>query len=163
MDFDDIIATSKQMSPRAIASSCVIYCIEGAVPPYYVEPVIVGLECVSVPIYSDHDRATEVMAIDSLEHLQAQQIIYSIIGQSNRHKHAQKDRRYKTVQRVFMNNDMLGARSTSSTYVCSGVASRSLHGTAEALWRPNLEAEELVEVCGKALVSALERDCLRFI
>jgi 20S proteasome subunit beta 3 len=35
-----------------------------------------------------------------------------------------------------------------------------LHGIAEALWRPNLDAEELVEVCGKAFVSALERDCL---
>jgi 20S proteasome alpha/beta subunit len=34
-----------------------------------------------------------------------------------------------------------------------------LHGTAEALWRPNLEGDELVEICGRAFVSALERDC----
>ena len=52
------------------------------------------------------------------------------------------------------------AEATSSTFVCSGVASRSLHGTAEALWRPDLDAEDLVEVCGKAFVGALERDCL---
>jgi len=68
---------------------------------------------------------------------------------------------FKTIQRPYLcSTDMLGARSTSSTFVCSGVASRSLHGTAEALWRPNLDAQELVQVCGKAFVSALERDCL---
>lgn len=56
--------------------------------------------------------------------------------------------------------DMLGAQSLSSSFVCSGMASTSLYGTAEALWRPELEPDELVEVCGKAFQSALERDCL---
>jgi 20S proteasome subunit beta 3 len=56
--------------------------------------------------------------------------------------------------------DSIGAQSLSSSFVCSGAASSSLYGTAEALWRPNLEPEELVEACGKAFQSALERDCL---
>lgn len=56
--------------------------------------------------------------------------------------------------------DSIGAQSLSNTFACSGAASKSLYGTAEALWRPDLEADELVEVCGKAFQSALERDCL---
>ena len=56
--------------------------------------------------------------------------------------------------------DMIGAQSFSSSFVCSGVASQSLYGTAEAFWRPDLEPNELVEACGKAFQSALERDCL---
>jgi 20S proteasome subunit beta 3 len=56
--------------------------------------------------------------------------------------------------------DMIGAQSFSSSFVCSGVASQSLYGTAEALWRPNMGPKDLAEVCGKAFQSALERDCL---
>ena len=56
--------------------------------------------------------------------------------------------------------DSIGAQSLSDSFVCSGAASSSLYGTAEALWRPNLEPDELVEACGKAFQSALERDCL---
>jgi len=56
--------------------------------------------------------------------------------------------------------DMIGAKSESKAFVCAGAASDSLFGTAEALWKPGLEAEELLLVCGKAFLSALERDCL---
>ncbi|KAL3922051.1 MAG: hypothetical protein SGILL_002416 [Bacillariaceae sp.] len=56
--------------------------------------------------------------------------------------------------------DMIGAQSFSTSFICAGAASKSLYGTAEALWKPKLEAKELVEVCGKAFQSALERDCL---
>jgi len=56
--------------------------------------------------------------------------------------------------------DSIGAQSLSDSFVCSGAASNSLYGTAEAIWRPNLESDELVYACGKAFQSALERDCL---
>jgi 20S proteasome subunit beta 3 len=56
--------------------------------------------------------------------------------------------------------DSIGAQSLSTSFACSGAASSSLYGTAEALWRPDLDSDELVEICGKAFQSALERDCL---
>lgn len=170
MGFDSTITTAAtKMSPRAIAMfmSHLLYRRRNA--PYYVEPVIVGLENVSVPSYDDEDDAINNVEakpqIDSLQQLQTiaasqytQQITPSIDESVSINTKCVK---YKTIQRPYLcTTDMLGARSTSSTFVCSGAASRSLHGTAEALWRPNLEAHELVEVCGKAFVSALERDCL---
>lgn len=56
--------------------------------------------------------------------------------------------------------DLIGAQSRSQAFCVAGVASKSLYGTAEALWRPGLTSEELAQVCGKAFLSALERDCL---
>lgn len=56
--------------------------------------------------------------------------------------------------------DMIGAQSFSKSFICSGAASTSLYGTAEALWRPNMTQKELLECCGKVFQSALERDCL---
>ena len=56
--------------------------------------------------------------------------------------------------------DSIGAQSLSTSFACSGAASSSLYGTAEALWKPGLEPDELVKACGKAFQSALERDCL---
>jgi 20S proteasome subunit beta 3 len=56
--------------------------------------------------------------------------------------------------------DLIGAQSRSEAFCVAGVASKSLYGTAEALWRPNLNSEDLAQVCGKAFLSALERDCL---
>eukprot|EP00934_Nitzschia_sp_Nitz4_P005538 Nitzschia sp. Nitz4//scaffold10_size219509//23010//23813//NITZ4_001398-RA/size219509-processed-gene-0.213-mRNA-1//1//CDS//3329532830//5528//frame0 len=55
--------------------------------------------------------------------------------------------------------DSIGAQSLSRSFVCAGAASKSLYGTAEAMWKPNLEPQELAEACGKAFQSALERDC----
>jgi 20S proteasome subunit beta 3 len=56
--------------------------------------------------------------------------------------------------------DMLGAKMYSTDYACAGAASKSLYGMAEAMWKPEMEQEELVRVCGRAFLSALERDCL---
>jgi 20S proteasome subunit beta 3 len=54
--------------------------------------------------------------------------------------------------------DVIGAKSISKSFVCSGTA--SMYGTAEAMWRPGLQPQDLARICGKAFISALERDCL---
>lgn len=56
--------------------------------------------------------------------------------------------------------DCIGAQSVSESFVCSGAATQSLYGTAEALWKPDLPPDELLSVIAKAFTSALERDCL---
>jgi 20S proteasome subunit beta 3 len=56
--------------------------------------------------------------------------------------------------------DCIGAKSVSQAFVCAGAAADSIFGTAEALWKPDLEQDELVQICANAFLSALERDCL---
>ena len=73
----------------------------------------------------------------------------------------QRHRRLRLCYRPYLcSMDTIGAKSESKSFVCAGAASKSLFGTAEALWEPDLSAEELLAVCSKAFLSALERDCL---
>lgn len=56
--------------------------------------------------------------------------------------------------------DLIGAPCEPEDYVCAGTAAESLHGMCEALWRPNLEPEELFEIAAQAMLSACDRDSL---
>lgn len=101
--------------------------------PYYVEPLVVGLELVESAI-DDSDTASPITIKEG-------------------HAAAATYRPY------LCSLDVIGAKSESTAFVCAGAASDSLFGTAEALWRPELSADELRDVCTQAFLSALERDC----
>ncbi|KAL3803976.1 hypothetical protein ACHAW5_007021 [Stephanodiscus triporus] len=160
----DRSATRRKMSPRAITMlmSHLLYSRRNA--PYYVEPVVVGLETVRVPISERNGHCGSSEHSDS----SSKELLSIIQGDATRQLARPRNERrttpptaYRTIQKPYLcGMDMLGAQSTSESFVCSGVASRSLHGTAEALWKPNLEGDELVEICGRAFISALERDIL---
>jgi 20S proteasome subunit beta 3 len=163
------ISRRKEMNPRSTAMlmSHLLYRRRNA--PYYVEPVIVGLETVPIDNIDETDDRCQPLISKTARASNVEDSALSIAtaaisGQTEKitYELQQRNRRTTrtTIQRPFLcTTDMLGAQSTSHSFVCSGVASRSLHGTAEALWRPNLEGDELVEICGRAFVSALERDC----
>jgi 20S proteasome subunit beta 3 len=165
MGFPGIALNRKKMSPRAITMliSHLLYRRRNA--PYYVEPVIVGLERVRVPVISEEtiNKGGGCLGDDSYKSSKESLSILSRDFADQKLCRLQKGKNsaYRIIQKPYLcGTDMLGAKSTSTTFICSGVASRSLHGTAEALWKPNLDGEELVEICGKAFVSALERDIL---
>jgi len=107
----------RNISPRAMSSltSHLLYGRRQA--PFYVEPLVVGLETVI--------REEKMVCVP-----------------------------YLCAQ------DVIGAQSISRAFVCAGVASNSLYGTAEAAWRPGLSPDELAHVCGNAFLTALERDSL---
>jgi hypothetical protein len=163
------ISRRKEMNPRSIAMlmSHLLYRRRNA--PYYVEPVIVGLERVAIDNIDEIDDECQPLISKTARTTNVEDSALSIgmtaiSGQTEKITYELQQRNRRTtrtsIQRAFLcTTDMLGAQSTSNSFVCSGVASRSLHGTAEALWRPNLEGDELVEICGRAFVSALERDC----
>jgi len=170
MGFPNNTRRKKIINPRAITMlmSALLYRRRNS--PYYVEPVVVGLEDVRVPITAtleeEEDSNVENNNVISSNGIHKTIVSSStspleLISASQKEKQIIHKQSYKTIQKPYLcGTDMLGAQSTSTSFVCSGVASRSLHGTAEALWRPNLDGEELVEVCGRAFVSALERDIL---
>ena len=151
------------MNPRAIAMlmSHLLYRRRNA--PYYVEPVIVGLETVQISSGETDckESTTQSLIIPTVTTTnEVGSAVESSSISRTPEKILQCKPKNKSLQRPYLcTTDMLGAQSTSNSFVCSGVASRSLHGTAEALWRPNLEGDELVEICGRAFISALERDC----
>mmetsp|Transcript_26203 Transcript_26203/g.75675 ORF Transcript_26203/g.75675 Transcript_26203/m.75675 type:complete len:348 (-) Transcript_26203:34-1077(-) len=120
------LSSSRRITPRSMAAltSHVLYGRRQS--PYFVEPIVAGLERV---VLREHHQSGATPVVP----------------------------RYRP---FLCSHDVIGAQSKSHSFVCSGAASKSMHGTAEALWQPDLEPEELVRVCGRAFLSALERDCL---
>ncbi len=125
LGFGDSLTRDRRISPKSasLLMSHLLYRRRNG--PYYVEPIIAGLEKVS---NKNGGAAKEGSAIEYKPFLCAQ--------------------------------DLIGAQSKSTQFVCSGAASKSLYGTAEAMWRPDLTPDELVQVLGRAFLSAMERDCL---
>ncbi|GFH57461.1 hypothetical protein CTEN210_13937 [Chaetoceros tenuissimus] len=122
----------KKISPKStsILLSHLLYSKRNS--PYYVEPIVAGLELVTQS-KQEKDEGDG----GSLENERIKRYVPFLCAQ-----------------------DLIGAQSKSNAFVCSGAASKSLYGCAEALWRPNLKPDELLQICGRAFVSALERDCL---
>ena len=56
--------------------------------------------------------------------------------------------------------DLIGAPCYTDNFVVSGTPSESLYGVCESLWKPNMEPDELFEVCSQCLLAAVDRDCL---
>jgi 20S proteasome subunit beta 3 len=156
--------TSIVVSVTAVAmlTSHILYRRKRA--PYYVEPVIVGLKPDGYEEYYDEidsntDKAKQSTTVPykqmtDLVNVGNEEMIYH-----NRFTKIVKQRRLRYRPYICC-MDMIGAKSESDTFACAGTASKSLYGTAEALWKPNLSSEQLVHVCINAFLSALERDCL---
>lgn len=56
--------------------------------------------------------------------------------------------------------DLIGAGVFADDFVVAGTCSESLYGICEALWKPDLEADDLFEVTSQAMLSAVNRDAL---
>ncbi|KAI8551010.1 hypothetical protein RHMOL_Rhmol06G0151500 [Rhododendron molle] len=51
-------------------------------------------------------------------------------------------------------------RELAKDFVVAGTASESLYGACEAMFKPDMEPEELFETISQALLSSVDRDCL---
>jgi len=57
--------------------------------------------------------------------------------------------------------DLIGAPLFAEDFVLAGSsASEALYGVCETLYKPNLEADELFEILGQCLLTAVDRDAL---
>jgi len=56
--------------------------------------------------------------------------------------------------------DLIGAPVFSSDFVVSGTCTPNLHGTCEAMYRPDMEPEEIFEVLSQCLLASIDRDAL---
>lgn len=139
--------------------------------PYYVEPIVVGLEKIpnihhsrSYGTSDEDDTTTDGDKHQNHQEDNTNKNFSDSIGKetnlSSRDGIGDGKSKGTTQYRPFIcAQDLIGAQSNSESFACAGAASKSLYGTAEAMWRPQLEPEELVQVCGRAFLSALERDC----
>jgi 20S proteasome alpha/beta subunit len=176
--------TTTDVTSVAMLTSHILYRRKRA--PYYVEPVVVGLKPDGWEEYAepnpdelDHtnDSITTTSSSSSthINHHSMSDAATQLCKNSNSHQSISESRiehpNYMLNQRQQQRQrlryrpylccmDMIGAKSQSEAFVCAGTACKSLYGTAEALWEPDMSPDELVSVCTNAFLSALERDCL---
>eukprot|EP00605_Chrysophyceae_sp_TOSAG23-4_P001143 GSChrysophyteH1.ASY1.ANO1.1250.1 assembled CDS len=56
--------------------------------------------------------------------------------------------------------DLIGAPVFTDDFCVSGTCTPNLHGMCEALYRPNMDKDELFEVLSQCLLNAVDRDAL---
>eukprot|EP01031_Cornospumella_fuschlensis_P028264 gene28264-34130_t len=56
--------------------------------------------------------------------------------------------------------DLIGAPVFAADFVVSGTCTPNLHGTCEALFRPDMQPDELFEVLSQCLLASIDRDAL---
>eukprot|EP00592_Proboscia_alata_P019991 CAMPEP_0194422868 /NCGR_PEP_ID=MMETSP0176-20130528/22201_1 /TAXON_ID=216777 /ORGANISM="Proboscia alata, Strain PI-D3" /LENGTH=274 /DNA_ID=CAMNT_0039231861 /DNA_START=18 /DNA_END=842 /DNA_ORIENTATION=- len=137
----DAIERRSIMTPRAMATitSHVLYSKRSS--PSFCEPLIVGLEA--------NDLGGSIPSPNNSDTIKSK-VMQRMINERRKIK-------YKP---FICLSDMIGAQTTSRDFACAGAASKSMYGTAEAMWQPGMSKDQLVQVCGRAFLSAMERDCL---
>lgn len=137
-------------TPAALASmmSHILYRRRGS--PYYVEPIVVGLEKVT----EKRNHATTAVN-DQEEEEELTDVNSDDVNENSFTEHDSPKVNYRP---YMCSLDCIGARSLSESFCCSGTA--SLYGAAEAAWRPGLTSSELLRVMARVWMSALERDTL---
>jgi len=56
--------------------------------------------------------------------------------------------------------DLIGAPVFTDDFVVGGTSSEELYGTCEAMYKKDMDSEQLFETVSQALLSAVDRDCL---
>lgn len=100
----------RDMSPKAFSSMLSSLLYERRFGPWFVEPVIAGLDAEDKPYIAGFD--------------------------------------------------LIGCPVECESFVVAGTCTNNLHGMCEALFRPDMDADELFEVAGQCLLAAVERDAL---
>lgn len=66
----------------------------------------------------------------------------------------------KTGKVYMCATDLIGAPCEPEDYCCSGTCSESLQGMCEAMWRKDMNPDELFETISQCMLSSCDRDCL---
>ncbi|WZZ80766.1 hypothetical protein YC2023_101338 [Brassica napus] len=137
----------RDMKPETFASlvSAIIY--EKRFGPYLCQPVIAGL---------GEDDKPFIYTMDSIGAKYAHLLFLSCLSVSLS---------FSLVALVFAVFEFFSLTlafclELAKDFVVSGTASESLYGACEAMYKPDMEAEELFETISQALLSSVDRDCL---
>ena len=64
----------------------------------------------------------------------------------------------KTREPFIASCDLIGCSMEPEDFVVTGTCSTQLYGMCEALWKPDMNPDELFECCSQSLLNAVDRD-----
>jgi len=129
----------RQIKPSVCGNLVATMLYERRFGPYFVEPIVCGLE----------DRVMKKEADDKEKEKE---------GKKSK-KGAEEVKVEKNVPFITA-MDMIGAPVYTDDFVVVGTSSEELYGVCEAMYRPNMEPEDLFETISQCLLAAVDRDCL---
>ncbi len=122
---------SRPMKTHVFANMVSSLLYERRFGPYFMEPVVVGLE-----------EATPAAGAAGAGAAEA------------------KEGEEKQWKPYLCGMDLLGAPVYTSDFMVAGTTSDQLHGVCEAMFRPDMEPEDLFETISQCLLAAMDRDSL---
>jgi 20S proteasome subunit beta 3 len=131
----------REMRPHVLASMVSSLLYDHRFGPYFVEPVVAGLE------EEEEQEGTG-------EKTTAKATTPGGDGEDGGDR-VQRESRFKP---FLCGMDMLGAPMFAADFVCAGTGVDGVMGVCEALWRPDLEPDDLFEVISQCLLAAADRD-----
>lgn len=128
----------RDMAPRVFANlvSGILY--EHRFGPYFCEPLIAGLERKRTTPNGVIDEKKEKQAVDEKKEKQAAEEWEPFISAM----------------------DLIGAQVETKDFLVAGTCTEQLYGCCEAMYRPNLDPEDLFETISQCLLASVDRDCL---
>ena len=144
---------ASSLSPRALASWTSHLLYQRKQAPYYVEPLIIGLE----PVISENKNRKPQDGVSTgisyRPYLCSMDVLGSLQEQPTLTDASKRQNNVNGEQTNHDDND-------EPTFCCMGAASPSLYGTAQAFWKPHMTPQDLTQACVQAFLAACERDCL---
>jgi len=101
--------------------------------PFFIEPVICGLE----------DRTTVTTAP-------------AAAGEKEEKKVEKEEKNVPFICAT----DVIGASCYTNDFLVSGTAKNNLYGVCEAMWKKDMDADQLFETISQCLLAGVDRDCL---
>jgi len=131
----------RDIAPRTFAAMVSSMLYEKRFGPFFVEPIVAGLEIVSnkekeKEKKTEKDSETDEKFVENAE---------------------KGDPQYRP---FICAMDLIGAPVYNTEFLVGGTANEQLYGICEALYRPNLDPEDLFETVSQCLLAAVDRDCL---
>jgi 20S proteasome subunit beta 3 len=133
----------REMRPSTFGHMVSAIMYEKRFGPYFIEPVVAGLEEVKEDTAVAEGGKTGEAAMEE-EEGGSQSVV--AVG-----------KRYRPFITAM---DVIGAEVFTDDFVVAGTCSENLYGMCESLYKKDMEPDELFEVVSQALLSAVDRDAM---
>jgi 20S proteasome subunit beta 3 len=125
----------REIRPKVFANMVASVLYEHRFGPFFVEPRLAGLERRRAPVADSKESKEKKEEGDA--------------------KEAESE-----WEPYICAMDLIGAPVETNDFLVAGSASEQLYGCCEAMYRPDLEPEDLFETISQCLLAAVDRDCL---
>jgi len=126
----------RPMKPSIFSNMVSSMLYEKRFGPYFVEPIVAGLQKVDNTNASSSNNSNSMEIKSDSSNSKSEYVPY------------------------ICAMDLIGAGVYTNDFLVGGTASEQLYGVCEAMYKPNMDQDQLFETISQCLLAAVDRDCL---